>query len=133
MYRSNSYGKIPDSEVFDLQKVDTIRHSVYVLLCRDSSSYSREKKLALNLFEEEPYWLKDAVNAPERIYVGYSATPQRRVFQHGSSNGARFTKQFQPVGMLDLWDNMSESQARSYEEDIATRIRETTSFYVYQY
>jgi len=28
---------------------------------------------------------------------------------------------------------MSEPQARSYEEDIATRIRETTSFYVYQY
>ena len=135
MYETNADGHIVESDTFSLNVSPNIRQrAVYVLLCRTAAGYDIEQKRAQDMLGRSPDWLGRAVGSKERIYVGYSKQPLNRINTHTSGAGADFTSLFKPVRLLDIWDSMNETEARSYEEETASRIqRAHPDFFVYQY
>ena len=135
MYETDAEGYVKRSDTFSLKRKPPLRgETVYVLVCRRADNISKERRRARKRINRVPDWLPKAVNATERIYVGYSHNANERIDQHYNGNGAQLTKLFPPKRLLDIWDSMNKEEARQYEQDTAKRIRKAhASWFVYQY
>ena len=135
MYETDSDGYVKREDTFSLKRKPPLRgETVYVPVCRRANNLNKERGRARKILDRVPDWLPRAVNATERVYVGYSQNANERIDQHYNGYGADFTKLFPPKRLLDIWDSMSEEEARQYEQDTAKRIRKAhASWFVYQY
>ena len=125
MYETDSDGYVKREDTFSLQRKPALRgETVYALVCRRANNLNEERRRARKRIGRVPDWLPQAVAATERVYVGYSQNANERIDQHYNGQGAQFTKLFEPRRLLDIWDSMSETRARNYEEQTADRIRQ---------
>lgn len=109
------------------------RHCVYVLECHSPKQVSEI---------EEPKGDSDLIRVGQALthdrlfYVGYSNRDriEERLYKHnrGNASGAKFTQQYEPVGVEEIRWYDSAEKARRMESEVADEYRcSIDSVYVY--